>query len=131
MLGQSPISWLTKKEPTVSRSSFEVEYHAMAITNFELTWLKYFLASLASHLQLFCDHQAALHIASNPVFHERTKHIKIDCQYVREQLLAGNIATYHICTNHQIADIFTKALGCQKFGYLCSKLDIRDLHAPT
>ncbi|KAK2992543.1 hypothetical protein RJ640_004317 [Escallonia rubra] len=98
--GNCPISWRTKKQPTVSRASAEAEYRLMAITTCELTWLKSFLLSLGVHhdrpIRLFCDNQAALHIASNPVFHERTKHIEIDCHYVREQLLAGNISTAHL-----------------------------------
>ncbi|KAK2999227.1 hypothetical protein RJ639_023968 [Escallonia herrerae] len=99
-LGNSPISWRTKKQPIVSRSSAEVEYRSMAVTTCELTWLKSFLLSLGVHhdrpMRLFCDNQAALHITSSPIFHERTKHIEIDCHCVREQLLAGNISTAHV-----------------------------------
>ncbi|KAJ3684366.1 hypothetical protein LUZ61_013530 [Rhynchospora tenuis] len=134
MLGGSPISWKTKKQHTVSRSSAEAEYRSMATTSCELIWLKTLLTSLGiSHTQpmkLMCDSQAALHIAANPVFHERTKHIEIDCHYVRDQIQAGCIVASHIRTNEQLADIFTKALGKRQFHYLLGKLGIRNLHAP-
>ncbi|KAJ1703741.1 hypothetical protein LUZ63_003520 [Rhynchospora breviuscula] len=133
MLGTSPISWKTKKQHTVSRSSAEAEYRSMATTACELTWLKTLLQSLGvSHTQpmkLMCDSQAALHIAANPVFHERTKHIEIDCHFVRDQIQAGCIVASHIRTNEQLADIFTKALGKRQFHYLLGKLGILNLHA--
>lgn len=100
MLSTSSVSWKTKKQNIVSCSSTEAEYRAMATTTIELLWLKAFLTSLGvSHLQpmwLFCDNQAALHIAANPVFYERTKHIEIDCHFVREHLLAKTISTTHV-----------------------------------
>ncbi|KAJ1688075.1 hypothetical protein LUZ63_019465 [Rhynchospora breviuscula] len=133
MLGTSPISWKTKKQHTVSRSSAEAEYRSMATTACELTWLKTLLQSLGvSHTQpmkLMCDSQVALHIAANPVFHERTKHIEIDCHFVRDQIQAGCIVASHIRTNEQLADIFTKALGKRQFHYLLGKLGILNLHA--
>lgn len=81
-LGNSLISWKTKKQNAVSRSSAETEYCSMAATCCEITWLKCIWQDLGikhTHLvKLYCDNQATLHIASNPMFHERTKHIYRD-----------------------------------------------------
>jgi len=102
----------------------------MATTTCELNWLKSLLAwFLIQHVHpmlLFCDSQAALHIAANSVFHERTKHTEMDCHFICDALLDGMIFASHIQTGAQLADILTKALG-----HLQSKLGIYYLHAPT
>jgi hypothetical protein len=86
LIGGNLISWRSKKQNIVARSSAEAEYRAMAATTCELTWLRQLLQQLklgdVKTMKLICDNQAALHIASNPVFHERTKHIEIDCHFV-------------------------------------------------
>ena len=135
ILGGCPISWKTKKQPTVFRSSTEDKYRAMAMTTREPVWLQSLLTSFGVHLsqpmELHCDNQSALHISANPVFHERTKHIEIDFHFVRERIQYGDLITIHVPTTLQLADIFMKALGRTRFQFLLHKLGIRDLHAPT
>ncbi|CAI0404700.1 unnamed protein product, partial [Linum tenue] len=134
-LGGAPVSWRTKKQKVVSRSSAEAEYRAMASTVSEVLWLRFLLEELGVRQQgsmpLYCDNQAALHIAANPVFHERTKHVEMDCYFVREQVASKEIEPKKIGTAAQQADIFTKALGNEQFHTLLSKLGVRDLHTPT
>ena len=134
-LGDSPISWQTKKQHTVSRSSAEAEYRSLASTTCELKWLKGLLASLgvphSSPMRIYCDSQSALHLAHNPVFHERTKHIEVDCHFVRDEIRRGIILPQFVSSSHQLADILTKALGKRSFDDILCKLGISDLHTPT
>ncbi|XP_015939175.1 secreted RxLR effector protein 161-like [Arachis duranensis] len=77
-LGSSLVSWKSKKQLTVAASSFEVEYRALALATREVQWLSYVLQELGVPLQkatnIYCDSKSAVYIATNPIFHERTKH---------------------------------------------------------
>ncbi|KAL9245201.1 hypothetical protein vseg_018879 [Gypsophila vaccaria] len=128
-LGSSLVSWKTKKQRTVSKSSAEAEYRSMSYTTSEIVWMKQLLADLGVSIPLpiplYYDNKAAQHIAQNPVFHERTKHLDIDCHFVRDKLQDGLVIPQHVRSSLQLADIMTKALGTQQHQFLVSKLGLR------
>jgi hypothetical protein len=134
-LGSNCISWASKKQPTVSRSSTEAEYRALATTAAEITWLQHLFHELNITLErrplLLCDNQSAIHLSHNPVLHARTKHIEIDYHYIREKVTAGNLILQYIPTRQQIADVFTKALCKDSFATFCYKLGVHQLILPT
>ncbi|KAG9446567.1 hypothetical protein H6P81_012695 [Aristolochia fimbriata] len=127
-LGYSPISWRSKKQSTVSRSSTEAEYRALADTTSEIVWLRWLLQDMGVHLDssspLYCDNKSAMQIAHNAVFHERTKHIEVDCHFVRHHCALGTVDLLYVPSEDQVADLFTKSLTRSRLGYLCSKLKL-------
>ncbi|CAM8969964.1 unnamed protein product [Rhodiola kirilowii] len=130
-LGHSLVSWKTKKQATVSRSSAEAEYRSMAATTSELVWTSYILHDLrlqvSLSITLFCDNKAARQIAANPCFHERTKHLELDCHFTGEKVQSGFLQTAYIHTSLQLADVMTKPLGRAQHESLIFKLGLVDL----
>ncbi|XP_019266000.1 PREDICTED: uncharacterized protein LOC109243508 [Nicotiana attenuata] len=129
LFGGSPISWKSKKQTTVSLSSAEAEYRSLRKVVGELVWvqrlLEELIVSCPDPIQVFCDSQTTIHIAKNPIFHERTKHIEVDCHFVRDKLHDGLITLHHISTHDQLADILTKAHTRIKHSDLLHKLAVK------
>lgn len=125
-LGYNPITWSAKKQGTVSRSSTEFEYRALASIAAELSWLRQVLKDLGvilSHCpKLCCDNVSALAIASNPIFHAHTKHVEVDYHFVRERVLCRDLQVKYIATRDQLSDIFTKILSTARFCFFRSKI---------
>lgn len=130
-LGEALISWKCKKQDSVSKSSTEAEYRAMSAACSEIIWLRGLLTELGiSQVQptpLHADNTSAIQIVANPVYHERTKHIEVDCHSIREAYDRQIITLPHVSSNLQIADIFTKSMPRQRHNFLSSKLMLVDL----
>ena len=112
-LGDNLVSWSSKRQNTVSRSSAEAEYRAVANGVAEATWLRQLLLELHTPLRratlMYCDNISAVYMSSNPVQHQHTKYIEIDLHFVRERVAAGDLRVLHVPTTSQYADILPKA----------------------
>jgi histone deacetylase 1/2 len=113
-VGPNLVSWNAKKQASVSRSSTEVEYKALANATAELIWVEALLRELGVKLQqkpcLWCDNLGATYLSVNPVFHARTRHTEIDFHFVRERVASNRLDIRFISSKDQVADGFTKAL---------------------
>ena len=107
----------------------------MAQSVYEIMWLHQLLKEVSIKTpvpaKLWCDNQTTLHIASNPVFHEQTKHIEIDYHFVHEKIQLSLISTRYEKYREQLGDIFTKALNRDWVSYRCNKLGIINIYTLT
>lgn len=107
LLGHSPISWKSKRQTVVARSTAEAEYMSMVLAVCEVMWLKQLLKDLGlknkTSTPIYCDNQAAIAISANPVHHEKTKHVDIDCHFIRDKTFSPNsclfLNTITYCTS--------------------------------
>lgn len=129
------MTWSSKRQATVSRSSAEAEYSPVAHAVAECCWLRQLLHELHRPLRsatvVFCDNVSAVYMASNPVQHHRTKHIEIDIHFVCEKVSLGQVQVLHVPSSQQFADIMTKGLPSQLFLDFQYSLCVRSPNALT
>lgn len=134
-LGDNLISWSSKRQPTLSRSSAEAEYRGVANVVSESCWIRNLLLELHCPIPkatlVHCDNISAIYLSGNPVQHQRTKHIEMDIHFVREKVSRGQVRVLHVPSRYQIADIFTKGLPRILFEDFRDSLSIRRPPAST
>ncbi|GJW10368.1 ribonuclease H-like domain-containing protein [Tanacetum coccineum] len=128
-LGNNLLSWSSKRQPTLSRSSAEAEYRGVANAVAETCWLRNLLRELHTPLSsatlVYCDNVSAFYLSCNPVQHQRTKHIEIDIHFIRDLVAVGQVRVLHVPSRYQYADIFTKWLPSTLFEEFRSSLSVR------
>lgn len=134
LLGNTPITWNSKKQPTVALSSTEAEYMAITEGTKEAIWLRRLFGELKlQDLQIpttiHGDNQGSINLAHNPVYHGRTKHVEVRHHFIREKILTREITLDFVPTGKQLADIFTKALGRTAFEKIRSQLGLVRINA--
>ncbi|GAU51637.1 hypothetical protein TSUD_241870 [Trifolium subterraneum] len=129
-LGDNLISWSSKRQPTLSRSSAEAEYRGVANVVSESCWIHNLLLELHCLVRkatlVYCDNVSALYLSGNPVQHQRTKHIEMDIHFIRERVARGEVRVRHVPSRYQIADIFTKGLPLILFEDFRNSLSVCD-----
>lgn len=127
-LGGNPISWSSKKQGSVARSSTEAEYRAVANTASELRWVCSLMTDLGISIPtvpvIYCDNVGATYLAANPIFHSRMKHVALDYHFVRGNVQSGALRVSHISTKDQLADALTKPLPRPRFIELFDKIGV-------
>lgn len=130
-LGRNPISWSSKKQRSVARSSTEAEFRSLANTTAELSWLCNVLHELGITLPttptIYCDNIGATHLAANPVFHSRMKHLGLDFYFIREKVQAGAVRVARVANDDQLADVLTKPLARPRLHMLLTKIGLTSL----
>ncbi|KAB2628036.1 hypothetical protein D8674_032831 [Pyrus ussuriensis x Pyrus communis] len=134
-VGGNLVTWRSKKQKVVSRSSAEAEFRGMAHGICELLWLRKLLEGLGfkpkETMRLYCDNKSARDIADNPVQHDRTKHVEVDRHFIKEKLERKIVSIPFVSSDEQLADVLTHAVCSREFDDSLVKLGMCDIYAPT
>ena len=134
-VGGNLVTWRSKKQNVVARSSAEAEFRGMTLRICEALWLRLLLMDLGylprQPIRLYCYNKVSCDIAHNPVQHDRTKHVEVDKFFIKEKLDEKIFELPKIRFEDQLADILTKAVSSRVFSKFLGKLGMCDIYAPT
>lgn len=134
-VGGNLVTWRSKKQSVLARSSVEAEFRVVAHGICELLWLKKLLFNLRIQcevpMKLYCDNKAAISIAHNPVQHDKTKRVEVDKHFIKEKIDSGLICMPYVPNQQQLADVLTKGLYKDLFSDLIGKLGMLDILSPA
>ena len=132
-LGGNLVTWRSKKQNVVERSSAKAEFRSMVLEIHELLWLKIILEDLKikweAPIRLYCDNKSAINIAHHPVQHNRTKHVEVDGHFIKEKLDNGLVCILHVSTDGLLEDVLTKGLNNTRFRTIINKMEMYDIHS--
>ena len=127
-MGSRLVSWLSKKQSSISLSTPKAEYVAAASCFTQLLWMMQTLQDIqitcTPPISILCDNTSAINIPKNLVMHSKTKHIPIKYHFLREQVLEQKVKLEYVPSKEQVVDIFTKPLPRETFEYLIQKLGV-------
>ena len=128
-LGGNLISWCSKKQKIVARSSTEAEYRALASTTIEVMWIQQLLSEIGVHLYtsslvLWCDNMSAQALASNSIYHACTKYFELVLHFLRDLVTSRKLEVRYVSITPQPVDLLTKPLSGSHFLILCHKLHL-------
>ncbi|PKU87156.1 Retrovirus-related Pol polyprotein from transposon TNT 1-94 [Dendrobium catenatum] len=133
-IGQSLVSWCSRKQNSVALSTAEAEYIAVGSCVAQVLWLKQQVLDLGlpvGTISIFYDNTSAICISKNPIQHSRTNNIDIRHHFIRDHVTKGDIDLHHVKNENQLADIFTKPLAFDTFSSLRTRLGVIDINALT
>ena len=126
-VGNNLVSWMSKKQNSISLSTAEAEYITAGNCCTQLLWMQKFLHDYGicqEHFTIYCDNISAINIFKNLVQHSRTKHIEIRHHFIRELVEDGTLTLEFIHTDDQKANLFTKPLNSKHFEFLRQNIGV-------